>query len=146
MSDVRADIFQLEENDADDEPKIGAQVNAEDGLNHQDTQWITELRIALERGCDLGSIRNIGKCRPLTDDLRLSVWKVSLVLHRVLRLAEQQRNIVTLLRYVSILTMRTMNMNTSILIYPIHRNNVSYVKTFRVLFVRIDRQRTSVHD
>ncbi len=49
--------------------------------NHQTTktedhQWINELRIALERGCDLGSIRNIGQCRPLTDDLRLPVWKV----------------------------------------------------------------------
>ena len=42
----------------------------------QDNEWINELRIALERGCDLGSIRNIGKCRPLTDDLRLRVWKV----------------------------------------------------------------------
>jgi hypothetical protein len=42
----------------------------------EDNQWINELRIALERGCDLGSIRNIGKCRPLTDDLRLRVWKV----------------------------------------------------------------------
>jgi len=42
----------------------------------EDNQWINELRVALERGCDLGSIRNIGKCRPLTDDLRLRVWKV----------------------------------------------------------------------
>jgi hypothetical protein len=42
----------------------------------EDNQWINELRVALERGCDLGSIRSIGKCRPLTDDLRLRVWKV----------------------------------------------------------------------
>ena len=92
MSDVQADIFQLEENETEDEPKIGAHDNAEDGSNHQDTQWISELRIALERGCDLGSIRNIGKCRPLTDDLRLSVWKVSLVLDIVLRLNKQRKN------------------------------------------------------
>jgi hypothetical protein len=42
----------------------------------EDHQWINELRLALERGCDLGSIRNICQCRPLTDDLRLRVWKV----------------------------------------------------------------------
>ncbi len=47
-----------------------------DTTKSQDNQWIDELRVALERGCDLGSIRSIGKCRPLTDDLRLRVWKV----------------------------------------------------------------------
>lgn len=41
-----------------------------------DDQWVEELRVVLERGCDLGSIRSIGKCRPLTNDLRLPVWKV----------------------------------------------------------------------
>jgi hypothetical protein len=60
-SDLNNDVFQLDEDDP---------------VKNQDNQWINELRLALERGCDLGSIRNIGKCRPLTDDLRLAVWKV----------------------------------------------------------------------
>jgi hypothetical protein len=60
-SDLNNDVFQLDEDDQ---------------VKNQDNQWINELRLALERGCDLGSIRNIGKCRPLTDDLRLAVWKV----------------------------------------------------------------------
>jgi len=42
----------------------------------EENQWIQELRSAIERGCDLGSIRNIGQCRALTNDLRLPVWKV----------------------------------------------------------------------
>jgi hypothetical protein len=50
--------------------------NIDETTKSQDNEWINELRIALERGCDLGSIRSIGKCRPLTDDLRLRVWKV----------------------------------------------------------------------
>lgn len=41
-----------------------------------ENQWIDELRSAIERDCDLGVIRNIGKCRPLPDDLRLAIWKV----------------------------------------------------------------------
>ena len=49
----------------------------DDDENNREPTWINELRLALERGCDLGSIRNIGKCRPLTNDLRLAVWKVS---------------------------------------------------------------------
>jgi hypothetical protein len=60
-SDLNNDVFQLDEDDQ---------------VKNTDNQWISELRLALERGCDLGSIRNIGKCRPLTDDLRLAVWKV----------------------------------------------------------------------
>lgn len=52
----------------------------EKGLSNEndgdENQWINELRQALERGCDLGTIRNIGKCRSLTEDLRLNVWKV----------------------------------------------------------------------
>lgn len=60
-SDLNSEVFQIDEE--------------ENNIN-QDNQWINELRIALERGCDLGSIRNIGKCRPLTEDLRLAVWKV----------------------------------------------------------------------
>lgn len=45
-------------------------------MSKDDEQWIDELRVALQRGCDFGSIRNIGKCRPLPVDLRLAVWKV----------------------------------------------------------------------
>jgi hypothetical protein len=63
------DVFPIDDDD-DFEHDI-------DQLKVHDSQWINELRVALERGCDLGSIRNIGKCRPLVDDLRLSVWKVS---------------------------------------------------------------------
>ncbi len=57
-SDLNNDVFQIDE---------------EENIQNQ---WINELRLALERGCDLGSIRNIGKCRALPDDLRLVVWKV----------------------------------------------------------------------
>jgi hypothetical protein len=60
-SDLNNEVFQIDE---------------ENNINTHDNQWIHELRLALERGCDLGSIRNIGKCRALTDDLRLAVWKV----------------------------------------------------------------------
>lgn len=60
------------------EDELNSEVFAidDDEISRQPT-WINELRLALERGCDLGSIRNIGKCRPLTSDLRLAVWKVS---------------------------------------------------------------------
>lgn len=50
--------------------------DGEEEVKQQNDQWIQELRSALERGCDLGAIRNIGKCRALTVDLRLAVWKV----------------------------------------------------------------------
>lgn len=50
--------------------------DGEEDLKQPNDQWIQELRAALERGCDMGAIRNIGKCRALTDDLRLAVWKV----------------------------------------------------------------------
>lgn len=46
-----------------------------------ENQWIQELRSAIERGCDLGSIRNIAKCQALTSDLRLPVWKVRNCFH-----------------------------------------------------------------
>lgn len=58
MSEENPDFFSLDDN------------------NSNENQWIQELRFAIERGCDLGSIRNIGECRALTDDLRLPVWKV----------------------------------------------------------------------
>lgn len=92
MSDERKQAFALEDDDselvANDNDVFEFADGGDDNddeeedqrANHaklQDTQWIEELRSALERGCDLGSIRNIGKCRPLTKDLRLSVWKVS---------------------------------------------------------------------
>lgn len=61
-SDFNNEVFQLDEQD--------------NNIKSQNNHWIDELRLALERGCDLGAIRNIGQCRPLTDDLRLAVWKV----------------------------------------------------------------------
>ncbi len=61
-SDLNNEVFQIDEE--------------ENNIKTHENQWINELRLALERGCDLGSIRSIGKCRPLTDDLRLAVWKV----------------------------------------------------------------------
>ncbi|UJR13830.1 hypothetical protein I4U23_000841 [Adineta vaga] len=72
MSDENKDVFELEE-DSD--------LNTNDNEVFQTDEtnsWINELRSALKRGCDLGTIRNIGKCRPLTDDLRLAVWKTCL--------------------------------------------------------------------
>ncbi len=69
MSDENKQPFGLEE-----DPDLNLNDNE---VFQEENQWINELRLALERGCDLGSIRTIGKCRPLTDDLRLSVWKVS---------------------------------------------------------------------
>lgn len=62
-AELNNEVFQVEEEE-------------EGNGQQQDNQWINELRTALERGCDLGAIRNIGKCRALTDDLRLAVWKV----------------------------------------------------------------------
>ena len=70
MSEENGDAIKL---DDDSLPSDGTD---EKSLKAPDTQWINELRVALERGCDLGSIRTIGKCRALTDDLRLPVWKV----------------------------------------------------------------------
>ncbi|CAF1159072.1 unnamed protein product [Adineta steineri] len=76
MSDENKESSDFEEdlNDSDVFPV--------DEKNH-DNQWINELQLALERGCDLGTIRNIGKCRPLTDDLRLAVWKICLNINDV---------------------------------------------------------------
>ena len=73
MSDENKQSFDLED-DSDLNLNDSEVFQAEE--QNQDNQWINELRSALERGCDLGAIRTIGKCRPLTDDLRLSVWKV----------------------------------------------------------------------
>ena len=65
-TDLNNEVFQVDDDEQEEE--TGQQ---------QNDQWINELRTALERGCDLGAIRNIGKCRALTGDLRLAVWKVS---------------------------------------------------------------------
>ena len=73
MSDENKQPFDLED-DSDLNINDNEVFQAEEKV--PDNQWINELRIALDRGCDLGSIRSIGKCRPLTDDLRLAVWKV----------------------------------------------------------------------
>ena len=137
MSDERKQAFALE----DDESELVANDNdvfefADDGddddddddqrANHaklQDTQWIDELRSALERGCDLGSIRNIGKCRPLTNDLRLSVWKVSE--HETLTRRESRR---CRSRHVWILMRITILRNTSIVMFSIYLNRVFFEK------------------
>ncbi len=78
MSEENKKPFDLEE--ANEQNDLNHyEVNDKDDditTKSEDNQWISELRVALERGCDLGSIRNICKCRPLTDDLRLPVWKV----------------------------------------------------------------------
>ncbi|CAF1006280.1 unnamed protein product [Rotaria sp. Silwood1] len=65
-----------------DENKQSFNLQDESDLNVIDNE-INELRLALERGCDLGSVRTIGKCRPLTDDLRLAVWKTCLDINDV---------------------------------------------------------------
>jgi hypothetical protein len=82
MSDKNEQVFNLGD-EASDFNSNGNEVfhgddddDDENNIKSHDDQWINELRLALERGCDLGSIRNIGKCRPLTDDLRLPVWEV----------------------------------------------------------------------
>ncbi len=79
MSEENKELFKLEEDTEQDDLNLNSnhhESNDDQTKRSQDNQWINELRVALERGCDLGSIRNIGKCRPLTDDLRLRVWKV----------------------------------------------------------------------
>jgi hypothetical protein len=79
MSEENKELFKLEEDTEQDDLNLNSnhhESNDDQRKTSQDNQWINELRVALERGCDLGSIRNIGKCRPLTDDLRLRVWKV----------------------------------------------------------------------
>ena len=52
------------------------QTDDEQEIRNHNYQWMEELRLALEHGCDLGSIRSIVKCRSLADDMRLRVWKV----------------------------------------------------------------------
>jgi hypothetical protein len=80
MSEETTKPFDLEDDSERNDSNLNHhELNNNDDENttkSEDNQWINELRVALERGCDLGSIRNIGKCRPLTDDLRVPVWKV----------------------------------------------------------------------
>ncbi|CAF4042349.1 unnamed protein product [Rotaria magnacalcarata] len=77
MSDDNKQAFNLED-DSDLNDNEVFHSDEENNKKNQDNQWIDELRLALKGGCDLGSIRSIGKCRSLTDDLRLSVWKTCL--------------------------------------------------------------------
>ena len=82
MSEENKELFNHEEaSEGDDLNLSGHELNSNnsdnnDGIQNQNNQWIDELVVALDKGCDLGTIRNIGKCRSLTDDLRLRVWKV----------------------------------------------------------------------
>ena len=76
MSNEITEVFQLEDLEAELNGDSQSLPSDENTSNIGDTQWINELRNAMERGCDLGSIRNIAKCRPLPVDLRLAVWKV----------------------------------------------------------------------
>ncbi|CAF3202990.1 unnamed protein product [Rotaria socialis] len=79
MSDDNKQAFNLEDDsDLNGDDNEVFHSDEENNKKNQDNQWIDELRLALKGGCDLGSIRSIGKCRPLTDDLRLSVWKTCL--------------------------------------------------------------------
>ncbi|CAF0721847.1 unnamed protein product [Didymodactylos carnosus] len=66
----------LDDDDFNDDIEISRQNDGYTSLKNND--WINELRQALDRGCDLGSIRNIGKCRPLNNELRLRVWQTCL--------------------------------------------------------------------
>ena len=73
MADETAGLFHLEDDvdSTDVNPNSNHQI-----MKNEENQWIDELRVALDRECDLGSIRNIVQCRPLIDDLRLRAWKV----------------------------------------------------------------------
>lgn len=73
MADETAGLFHLE--DDVDSTDINANSNQQIVTN-EESPWIEELRVVLDRGCDLGSIRSIVQCRPLIDDLRLRTWKV----------------------------------------------------------------------
>lgn len=68
MADETAELFHLEDD-------VNGNCNHQ-MMKNEENHWIEELRVILDRGCDLGSIRNIVQCRPLTDDLRLRAWKV----------------------------------------------------------------------
>jgi hypothetical protein len=85
----------------------------------EDHPWINELRIVLERGCDLGSIRNICQCRPLTDDLRLPVWKVRKCDFFLLLM-----EFVLSFRYVLVSMNPIMNIHILIVIPLIYGNNM----------------------
>lgn len=79
MSKDNKELFNLEDDSEQNDlnhHEVNGNNNDVKATETQDDNWIDELRQALEKGCDLGSIRTIGKCRPLTDDLRLRVWKV----------------------------------------------------------------------
>lgn len=77
MSAEKTKAFNIEDDlDLEDHDNDVFHSDEESNTTDHDNQWINELRLALQRGCDLGSIRSIGKCRSLADDLRLPVWKV----------------------------------------------------------------------
>ncbi|UJR33379.1 hypothetical protein I4U23_020827 [Adineta vaga] len=78
MSEDTSKSFSLEDDVETSDLNNGDSSNNDDALKIEDNQWIDDLRVALERGCDLGAIRNIAKCRSLTEDLRLDVWKICL--------------------------------------------------------------------
>lgn len=104
------------------EDEIELNVNS----NHQttkveDNHWIDELRVVLDRGCDLGSIRSIGQCRPLIDDLRLRVWKVGKSIG-----FELGQTSWIFLRFVSVSMKSIMNTNISTARLSIYLNRMSY--------------------
>ena len=71
MTEETTGLFNLEDD-------IDSNVHSNhQSMKPEENQWIDELRVILDRGCDLGSIRNLVQCRPLTDDLRLRTWKVT---------------------------------------------------------------------
>jgi hypothetical protein len=76
MSEENKELFNLEDDTENTDLNLNSHELNNNTTKTEDNQWINELRVALERGCDLGSIRNIGQCRPLPDDLRLRIWKV----------------------------------------------------------------------
>ena len=71
MTETTAGLFNLE-----DDVDLTVDYSNRQLRRNEENHWIDELRVVLERGCDLGSIRNIVQCRPLTEDLRLQTWKV----------------------------------------------------------------------
>ncbi|CAM4866542.1 unnamed protein product [Rotaria socialis] len=81
MSEDNKGVFNL---DDDTEPvdlnhhELNGDTDNDNTTNTLNNDWIDELRAAIEKGCDLGTIRSIGKCRPLKGDLRLRVWKTCL--------------------------------------------------------------------
>jgi hypothetical protein len=92
--------------------------NEDNTTKNEDNQWINELRAALERGCDLGTIRSIGQCRALTDDLRLRVWKVRKRLDKVSFIS------ISFFRHVLISMKSVMNINTLTTMSLIYLNKI----------------------